>query len=141
MYSTPNGAQGSTEEGEASGGESGDDQGEWESDGEGEGGDDIFSSEGEEEEVEPPPPGGAIQAHPRSSVGMWQGDCSCWAVVKTPSDLFSYADGKGSQASARSAVQAAQGSAQDEDGRPHHFWVIIKLVFLCRPWTDPWSIH
>ena len=54
MYSTPNGAQGSTEEGEASGGGSGDDQGEWESDGEGEGGDDIFSSEGEEEEVEPP---------------------------------------------------------------------------------------
>ena len=34
MYSTPNGAHGSTEEGEASGGESGDDQGEWESDGE-----------------------------------------------------------------------------------------------------------
>ncbi|XBH76107.1 hypothetical protein VPH35_102803 [Triticum aestivum] len=56
MYSTPNGAQGSTEEGEGSGGESGDDQGEWESDGEGEGGDDIFSSEEEEEEVEPPPP-------------------------------------------------------------------------------------
>ena len=46
-----------------------------------------------------------------------------------------------SQAPVRSAVQAAQGSAQDEDGRPHHFWVIIKLVILCRPWTDPWSIH
>jgi len=30
MYSTPNGAQGPTEEGEASGGESGDDQREWE---------------------------------------------------------------------------------------------------------------
>ena len=29
MYSTPNGAQGSTEEGEGSGGESGDDQVEW----------------------------------------------------------------------------------------------------------------
>ncbi|XBJ02081.1 hypothetical protein VPH35_021556 [Triticum aestivum] len=56
MYSTPNGAQGPTEEGEASGGESGDDQGEWESDGEGEGGDDVDSSEEEEEEFEPPPP-------------------------------------------------------------------------------------
>lgn len=56
MYSTPNGAQGSTEEGEGSGGESGDDQGEWESDGEGEGGDDVFSSEEEEEETEPPRP-------------------------------------------------------------------------------------
>ena len=58
MYSTPNGAQGPTEEGEASGGESGDDQGEWESDGEGEGGDDVDSSEEEEEEVEPPRPEG-----------------------------------------------------------------------------------
>ena len=58
MYSTPNGAQGPTEEGEASGGESGDDQGEWESDGEGEGGDDVDSSEEEEEEVEPPRPKG-----------------------------------------------------------------------------------
>ena len=57
MYSTPNGAQGSTEEGEGSGGESGDDQGEWESDGEGEEGDDIFSSE-EEEEAEPSRPEG-----------------------------------------------------------------------------------
>ena len=54
MYSTPNGAQGPTEEGEASGGESGDDQGEWESDGEGEGDDGIDSSEEEEEEFEPP---------------------------------------------------------------------------------------
>ena len=57
MYSTPNGAQGSTEEGEGSGGESGDDQVEWESDGEGEEGDDIFSSE-EEEEAEPSRPEG-----------------------------------------------------------------------------------
>ena len=58
MYSTPNGAQGPTEEAEASGGESWDDQGEWESDGEGEGGDDVDSSEEEEEEVEPPRPEG-----------------------------------------------------------------------------------
>ena len=58
MYLTPNGAQGPTEEGEASGGESGDDQGEWESGGEGEGGDDVDSSEEEEEEVEPPRPEG-----------------------------------------------------------------------------------
>ena len=58
MYSTPNGAQGPTEEGEASGGESEDDQGEWESDGEGEGGDDVDSGEEEEEEVEPPCPEG-----------------------------------------------------------------------------------
>ena len=72
MYSTPNGAQGPTEEGEASRGESGDDQGEWESDGEGEGGDDVDSSEEEEEEVEPPSPSeGAIQAHTRSSAGAW----------------------------------------------------------------------
>ena len=56
MYSTPNGAQGPTVEGEVSGGESGDDQGEWESDGEGEGGDDVDSSEEEEEEFDPPPP-------------------------------------------------------------------------------------
>ena len=56
MYSTPNGAQEATEEGEASGGESGDDQGEWESDGGGEGGDDVDYIEEEEEEVEPPPP-------------------------------------------------------------------------------------
>ena len=54
MYSTPNGAQVPTEEGEASGGESGDEQGEWESNGEGEGDDDVDSSEAEEEEVEPP---------------------------------------------------------------------------------------
>ena len=58
MYSTPNGAQGPTEEGEASGGESGDDQGGWESDGEGEGGNNVDSSEEEEEEVEPPHPEG-----------------------------------------------------------------------------------
>ena len=48
MYSTPNEAQGQAEEGEASGGESGDEQGEWESDGEGEGDDDVDSSEEEE---------------------------------------------------------------------------------------------
>ncbi|XBI75207.1 hypothetical protein VPH35_068606 [Triticum aestivum] len=58
MYSTPNGAQEPTEEGEASGGESGDEQVEWESDGEGEGDDVIDSSEEEEEEVEPPRPEG-----------------------------------------------------------------------------------
>ena len=40
MYSTPNGAQEQAEEGEASGGESGDEREEWESDGEGEGDDD-----------------------------------------------------------------------------------------------------
>uniref|UniRef100_A0A8R7QS49 Uncharacterized protein n=1 Tax=Triticum urartu TaxID=4572 RepID=A0A8R7QS49_TRIUA len=55
MYSTPNGAQGQAEEGEASGGESGDEQGEWESDGEGEGDDDVDSSEEEEEEEAEPP--------------------------------------------------------------------------------------
>ena len=54
MYSTPNGAQEQAEEGEASGGESGDEGEEWESDGEGEGDDDDDSSEEEEEEVEPP---------------------------------------------------------------------------------------
>ena len=63
MYSTPNGAQGPTEEGEASRGESGDDQGEWESDGEGEGGDDVDSSEEEEEEVEPPARRGDPSSH------------------------------------------------------------------------------
>ena len=52
MYSTPNGAQEQDEE--ASGGESGDEQGEWESDGKGEGDDDVDSSEEEEEEAEPP---------------------------------------------------------------------------------------
>ena len=52
MYSTPNGAQEQAEEGEASGGKSGDEREEWESDGEGEG-DDDDSSEEEEEEVEP----------------------------------------------------------------------------------------
>ena len=59
----PNGAQGPTEEGEASRGESGDDQGEWESDGEGEGGDDIDSSEEEEEEFEPPARRGDPSSH------------------------------------------------------------------------------
>ena len=54
MYSTPNGAQEQAEEGEASGGESGDEGEEWESDSEGEGDDDDDSSEEEEEEVEPP---------------------------------------------------------------------------------------
>ncbi|XBI66003.1 hypothetical protein VPH35_045690 [Triticum aestivum] len=54
MYSTPNGAQEQAEEGETSGGESGDEGEEWESDGEGEGDDDNDSSEEEEEEVEPP---------------------------------------------------------------------------------------
>ena len=54
MYSTPNGAQEPTEEGEASGGDNGDEQGEWESDSEGKGGDDVDSSEEEEEKVEPP---------------------------------------------------------------------------------------
>ena len=54
MYSRPNGAQEQAEEGEASGGESGDEGEEWESDGEGEGDDDDDSSEEEEEEVEPP---------------------------------------------------------------------------------------
>src|SRR3954470_16631587 len=55
MYSTPNGAQQPTAEGEASGGESGDEPAEWESDGEGEeDDDDVDSSEEEEEEVEPP---------------------------------------------------------------------------------------
>ena len=54
MYSTPNRAQEQAEEGEASGGESGDEREEWESDGEGEGDDDDDSSEEEEEEVEPP---------------------------------------------------------------------------------------
>ena len=63
MYSTPNGAQGPTEEGEASGGESGDDKGEWESDGEGERGDDVDSSEEEEEEVEPPARRGDPSSH------------------------------------------------------------------------------
>uniref|UniRef100_A0A8R7VKN4 Uncharacterized protein n=1 Tax=Triticum urartu TaxID=4572 RepID=A0A8R7VKN4_TRIUA len=55
MYSTPNGAQGQAEEGEASGGESGDELGEWESDGEGEGDDSVDSSEEEEEEEAGPP--------------------------------------------------------------------------------------
>ena len=50
MYSTPNGAQEQAEEGEASGGESGE---EWQSDGDGEV-DDDGSSEEEEEEVDPP---------------------------------------------------------------------------------------
>ncbi|XBI64579.1 hypothetical protein VPH35_044685 [Triticum aestivum] len=54
MYSTPNGAQEQVEEGEASGGESGDGGEEWESDGEGEGDDDDDSSEEEKEEVKPP---------------------------------------------------------------------------------------
>ena len=89
----------------------------------------------------PLPPGGAIQAHTRSSAGTWQGDCSRWAVVETPSGLFSYADWEGSQAPTRDAVQATQGSAQDEDSCPYYFRVIIKLAFLRRPWTDPWSIH
>ena len=55
MYSTPNGAQGQAEEGEASGGESGEEQGEWESDDKGEGDDGIDSSEEEEEEEAEPP--------------------------------------------------------------------------------------
>ena len=54
MYSTPNGAQEQAEEGDASGGKSGDEGEEWESDGKGEGDDDDDSSEEEEEEVEPP---------------------------------------------------------------------------------------
>jgi len=58
MYSTPNGAHESTEEGEASGGESGDEQVEWESDGKGEEDNVVDSSEEEEEEVEPPCPEG-----------------------------------------------------------------------------------
>src|SRR4051812_16342443 len=51
MYSMPNGAQEQAEEGEASGGVSGE---EWQSNGEGEGDDDDDSSEEEEEEIEPP---------------------------------------------------------------------------------------
>ena len=57
---------------------------------------------------------------------------SLLAVVEAPSDLISSTDRKSSQAPTRDAVQAAQGSAQDEDDRPHHFWVIVEFVFLCR---------